>query len=200
VEAFVDPVVNYIEDRLEEGGSVLALLLRYKRRVEWFDRAQLFKAAGKAPARAERLLDADLRRFLLDSGVDCPFSRRSDLAVEAASQVTEDQPLALETRIFARDPQFEVDHIREGFAQALAFAAEHTRPAGYLTVFNLSPERLVFCTSAARDQVPSIRTDGKRVFVVSVQVNPNAALDPETGRAARVEIEESFLVREPATR
>jgi hypothetical protein len=89
--------------------------------------------------------------------------------------------------------------VREGFAQAVAFAVEHARPAGYLTVFNLSPGRLVFRTSAPRDQVPSVRTGGKRIFVVSIHVNSDVALDPETGRASRIEVEESFLVREPVT-
>jgi hypothetical protein len=195
VEAFVDPVVNFIEDRLEEGGSILALLLRYKRRVEWFDRARLFRAAGDDPGRAERALDADLRRFLLESGVDYPFSRRSELP-DADSRIAEDQPLALETRIYAPDDH-ELEHVREGFVQAVSFAVEHARPAGYLTVFNLAPARLVFRTAAPRDQVPSVRTSGKRIFVVPIQVNPDIALDPETGRAARVEIEESVLVREP---
>ena len=45
-----------------------------------------------------------------------------------------------------------------------------------------------------------MRTSGKRIFVVSIQVNPDVALDPETGRAARVELEESFLVREAVAR
>jgi hypothetical protein len=198
VEAFVDPVVNFIEDRLEEGGSILALLLRYKRRVEWFDRGRLFRAAGEDPVRAERALDADLRRFLLESGVDYPFSRRSELP--DADSRTDDQPLALETRLYAPDHEHETEHVREGFAQAVAFAVEHARPAGYLTVFNLAPARLVFRTSAPRDQIPSVRISGKRIFVVSVQVNPDVALDPETGRATRVEIEESRLVREPVAR
>jgi hypothetical protein len=199
VEAFVDPIVNFIEDRLEEGGSILALLLRYKRRVEWFDRPRLFRAAGDDAARAERALDADLRRFLLESGVDYPFSRRAELP-DAESRIAEDQPLALETRLYAPDAEHGLEHVHEGFAQAVAFAVEHARPAGYLTVFNLAPSRLLFRTSAPRDQVPSVRTSGKRIFVVSIQVNPDVALDPDTGRAARVEVEESFLVREPVTR
>ena len=194
VEAFVDPVVNFIEDRLEEGGSILALLLRYKRRVEWFDRPRLFRAAGKDRSGAERTLDADLRRFLLESGVDYPFSRRSELP-EADSKVADDQPLALETRVHRSD----LEHIREGFDQAVAFAVEHARPAGYLVVFNLAPERLVFRTTAPRDQVPSVSTSGKRIFVVSIQVNPELALDPASGRAGRIEIEESTLVPEPVS-
>lgn len=199
VEAFVDPVVNFIEDRLEAGGSILALLLRYKRRVEWFDRARLFRAARKDPTHAETLLDADLRRFLLESGVDYPFSRRSDL-LDADSRIAEDQPLALETRVFAIGSERDLEHVHGGFAQAIAFAVEHARPAGYLTVFNFAPARLIFRTSAPRDQVPSVRVSGKRIFAVSIQCNSDIALDPETGRAARIEIEESVLVREPIAR
>ncbi len=195
VEAFVDPLVNYIEDRLEEGGSILALLLRYKRRVEWFDRARLYSIARKRPARAARALDDDLRRFLLESGVDYPFSRAAELP-DAESRIVDDRPLALETRLFDPAKSCDEDHLREGFVQAVAFATEYGRPAGYLVTFNLTPQRLLFRTSSPRDQVPSVRSGGKRIFVVSIHTNPDVALDPETGRTLRVQIEEAFLARE----
>jgi hypothetical protein len=194
VEAFVDPVVNFIEDRLEEGASILSLLLRYKRRVEWFERARLFGLSRNDPERAELLLDSDLRRFLLDSGVDYPFSHRSELE-ELESQLGDDQPLALQTRVFAPKLGADAHQLRQGLAQAFALAVEHGRPAGYLTVFNLAPERLVFRTSAPRGQVPSIRTDDKRVFVVCIHTNPEVAFDAETGRITQYEVDESVLAR-----
>jgi len=200
VEAFVDPLVNFVEDRLEEGGSILALLLRYKRRVEWFDRMQLLALVKKQPKRAIAVLDADLRRFLLASGIDYPFSRRAELPEAESRLAEEDQPLALETRLFNPETGAGEEGLREGFAQAAAFATEYGRPAAYLVVFNLTPKRLLFRTSAPRDQVPSVRAEGKRIFVISIHVNPEVTLDPETGRTVRVEIDERFLAGEPVHR
>ncbi|HZQ15527.1 MAG TPA: hypothetical protein VFA82_02020 [Gaiellaceae bacterium] len=191
VEAFVDPVVNFVEDRLEEGGSILALLLRYQRRVEWFDDARLHAIAKKDPTLAAARLDADLRRYLLDSGVDYPFSRPSTRIDPLVGR--EPPPLALETRIF--DPAAGADRaqLRDGFERAVALAQEHGRPAGYLVVFALARARLVFETSSPRGQVPAVRADGKRIFLISIHVNPNVAIDEETGRPARVAVGEAFL-------
>jgi hypothetical protein len=75
VEVVVDPLVTYVEDRIEEGSAVLGLLLRYKRLVEWFDRARLYGLAKDDTRRGEDEVDADLRRFLLDRGIDFPFSQ-----------------------------------------------------------------------------------------------------------------------------
>ncbi len=198
VEAFVDPVVNFVEDRLEEGGSILALLLRYQRRVEWFDQARLYSAAKRDPANGARTLDTDLRRYLLERGVDYPFSepsaRADPLHDDAAT------PLALETRLFDPVGGAGTEHVREGFERAVALAREHGRPAGYLVVFDLAGERLVFETSSPRGQVPAVRVDGRRIFVLSVQVNPEVALDESTGRPARVAIGEPFLTGQPALR
>lgn len=198
VEAFVDPVVNFVEDRLEEGGSILALLLRYVRRVEWFDQARLYSAAKRDPASGASVLDADLRRFLLESGVDYPFSQSSSRADPLRDD--EAKPLALETRLF--DPVAGADqaHVRAGFEQAVSLAREHGRPAGYLVVFGLAGERLAFETSSPRGQVPAVRVEGRRIFVLSVQVNPQVLLDEETGRPARVTIGEPFLTGQPALR
>ena len=197
VEAFVDPLVNFVEDRLEEGGSILALLLRYKRRVEWFDRERLFRRATRA-GDGTRLLDDHLRRFLLESGVDYPFSRPAG-PPHAGSRLGDDRPLALETRLFAPAAGYDAAAVRDGFARAVALAGEYERPAGYLAVFNLSRKRLGFRTSTPRGHVPSVRTEGKRIFVVPIHANPEVSADASR-TADRVEVEESFLTGEPVMR
>jgi hypothetical protein len=197
VEAFVDPVVNFVEDRLEEGGSILALLLRYQRRVEWFDDARLYAKAKKGD-HGGSLLDTDLRRYLLDSGVDYPFSHSSGRIDPLRGE--EPPPLALETRVFDPVAGLEQAHIHEGFERAVALAQEHGRPAGYLVVFGLARERLVFETSSPRGQVPAVRAEGKRIFLISIHVNPNVAVDEETGRPMRIVVNEAFLSGQPAVR
>jgi hypothetical protein len=194
VEAFVDPLVNFVEDRLEEGGSILVLLLRYKRRVEWFDRERLFRRATRSDDGAG-LLDTHLRRFLLESGVDYPFSHPSG-PPDAESRLGDDQPLALATRTFAPEAGHDLAGLRDGFGEALELAGRYERPAGYLAVFNLAPEQLAFRTSTPRGHVPSVRTGGKRVFIVPIHTNPGLSPDRRTRRNGRVEVEERFLTGE----
>lgn len=194
VEAFVDPLVNFVEDRLEEGGSILALLLRYKRRVEWFDRERLCRRATRSGGGAG-LLDTHLRRFLLESGVDYPFSHPPG-APDAESRLGDDQPLALATRVFEPDAGHDLDGLRDGFARAVELAGRYHRPAGCLAIFNLTPTQLAFRTSMPRGHVASIRAAGRRVFVVPIQTSPGVSPDRGTRRDGRIEVEERFLTGE----
>ncbi len=75
VETFVDPLVHYVEDRIEEGSSVLGVLERYKRRSEWFQCRHLFDLYHVDTAHGEEKLDAHLGEYLVDQGIAYPFSQ-----------------------------------------------------------------------------------------------------------------------------
>ncbi len=47
VEMIVNPLVHFLEDRIEDGSAILGILERYKRRTEWFHQADLH--AGTTP-------------------------------------------------------------------------------------------------------------------------------------------------------
>jgi hypothetical protein len=65
-EMFLEPLYEYIDDALDQQGAVLSLLLKYKRKVEWFERDDLTKKA----AGDERTLAKHLYSYLFDQGLD----------------------------------------------------------------------------------------------------------------------------------
>ncbi|MGF6848295.1 hypothetical protein QFZ51_003530 [Chitinophaga sp. W3I9] len=55
-ENFVEPILNYLHDQLDEDNSVLYLLEKYKRRTEWFLGAGLLARYRNATANYEQIL------------------------------------------------------------------------------------------------------------------------------------------------
>lgn len=65
-EMFLEPLYEYIDDALDQQGAVLSLLLKYKRKVEWFEREALAQIASGD----ERKLAKHLYAYLFDQGLD----------------------------------------------------------------------------------------------------------------------------------
>jgi hypothetical protein len=196
VEALVDPLVNFIEDRIDDGNAILALLLRYRRRAEWFDQARLHEAAKADTAKSEDALDADLRRFLLDSGIDFPFSQPESPSGKAdvVAGLGGDDPLALEIKLF--DPSASKDrvYVRKGFSQAYSYASDYGLPAGYLVVFNLHEDPLVFETGSPAGQVPAVRVGEKTIFLIPIRTSPGTPSASRRTKATRHVIDEAYLL------
>lgn len=197
VDTFVTRLVEYLEDRIDEGSAILGTLHRYKRRVEWFHRGRLYEAYQADTRRGETNLDADLREYLLDQGVPFPFSQvgspsgQSDVV---AGLETED-PLALEVKLFLPEASKDEGYVRQGFSQAWRYANDYGLPAGYLLVFNLTPHQLVFETGDGRPGWPaSIRLGDRTIFLVGVDTNPNMPSASRDRKLERHTISESFLL------
>ena len=200
VEVFIDPLVNFMHDQLEEGGSVLGVLERYKRRTEWFHQRRLHDAYVADTARGEANLDAHLREYLVDQGISYPFSQPRSPSGEAdvVADLGGDDPLALEVKLFLPSSGKDDAYIRQGFAQAVRYANDFMVPAGYLAVFNLTEELLVFEGDGQARWPPTVRVGDTTVFFVAVQLNPDRPAASKDRQLARRLITNEFLLKESA--
>lgn len=101
-EVFVDPFVNYLHDRLDEGSNSLALVEKYKRRTEWFHKDDLLDRITRDPKQSETVADTDLREYLFDQGIDYRFSspRSPSGRPDVVADIGEERPLVLEVKLF----------------------------------------------------------------------------------------------------
>lgn len=196
-EAIIDPLVDFIEDRIEDGSEILSILLRYKRRVEWFEASELQEKYSSDTKRGEDHLDSHLRRYLLDQGVDFPFSQPASPSGEAdiVANIGSEDPLSLEVKLFLPDASKDKAYVRKGFSQAVRYANDYGLHVGYLVVFNLTPESLVFEVESPRPGAPpSIQMGDKVIFLLSVDTHsdrPTASNDPKLARSV---ITEEYLI------
>ncbi len=175
-EWFFEPLANYYADHLVGGGQLLYLLEKFKIRCEAFDRTELYIAYRAAKGRGEAILDRYVRRFLLDQGIDYPFSSplsasgRPDIVAIAAT----DKPCALEVKTF-KLPQYARSYLAKGFAQAYRYACDYAQPFGYLVVFNVSQKELIFQTSGHAETLPCVTVGDKAIFIVVIRLFPDVS-------------------------
>lgn len=192
-EHFVDPLVNFLEDRIDDGSSILGILDRYKRRSEWFHQADLHARYEADTTRGEAVLDAHLREYLVDQGIAYPFSQPASPSGEVDIVALGNEPLAIEVKLFLPSAGKDRAYIRKGFAQAHRYATDYGLPSAYLVVFNLSESALVVTGEKDRTWPPSISVGQQTVFVVTIDVNPNRPKASRDRRLARVEIDAEFM-------
>jgi hypothetical protein len=101
-ERILRPLFDYLDERIGAESSVLYVLERYVRRVEWFDREDLYRRAMVDAQKVEEVYDADLRRFLFSEGINMPFSQAKSASglSDVLSELDTDDPLACEVKVF----------------------------------------------------------------------------------------------------
>jgi hypothetical protein len=177
VEAIIEPFVEYLEQNLATDSDVLYLLEKYKRRVEWFDREDLYAAYHADPARGEKVYDSDLRRFLLDQGVDFPFSQPRSASGEADSVagIETDDPLVCEVKLFGTS-SYGVPYLAKGLNQALQYAQDYSKSVAHLVIINLGEQPLELPSDAADTEwPPRIQVAGVTVYLVAIRALPMAS-------------------------
>ena len=198
-EQLVEPLVDYLQERLGEDSDVLRLLGRYKRRVEWFDRKGLHTEFLEDQTRGEAVYDRDLRRYLFDQGIDNPFSQPRSASGEAdviALLETED-PLVLEIKLYDGEGRG-IPNIASGVQQATRYASDYHKTTAYVVIFNLTDRHLVLPTEDEADSWPSyVRVGGVKVNLIVVQALPLPSASTQ-GRVQQATVTRAQLLSEAA--
>ena len=176
-EAVVEPLVNYLDDQIDDGGNVLYLVERFKMKAEWFRRKELYCLYQGDTSAGERNLDLELRAGLFDGGIDYPFSQPSSPSGQAdvVALLESDDPLVLEIKVFDPDRNRGKRHLRQGFQQVLRYAQDYNQVLGYLVVFNCSANQLVVspAETAESEFPPRITYSGRTFFVIPIDIHPD---------------------------
>ncbi len=188
-DAVLDPLVNYLYDRIDDTGNVLYLLQRFKRKAEWFKQQELYQQYNHRTRSGEKTLDRVLREALFDGGVDYPFSQPDSPSGQADIVSLDDtnDPLVLETKVFDPARSKGKSHLRQGFHQVLRYANDYQQNVGYLVAFNCSGNQLVWPSenSADGEFPPRIVHDGKTFFLIAIDIGTDresASKETPTGR------------------
>jgi hypothetical protein len=180
---FLIPVFSYLVDQLDDQGMKLYLLLRYKRWAEWFEAERLRKVYA---SEGENGLDRDLRCFLFESGVDYPFSqpRSPQGQADIVAELDTDDPLVLEVKVWDSEKGYGKDRVRDGLRQVMDYADKYGKDKGYVPVFNLDVEPLIFAGKAGRGEWPARIERGGRIYFF-IAINIAEQLEPVSQRRKR---------------
>jgi len=166
-ETVVEPLTEYLQERIGEASDVLYLLERYVRRVEWFEQDRLWTAYEADTAHGEAIYDKDLRRFLFDQGIDYPFSQPRSASGEAdvVASLDEDDPLVCEMKLYDGE-KYSKAYLAKGVHQAVGYARDYGKSSGYLVIVNLSKKHLRLPSDGETNEwPPRIDVGGITVFL-----------------------------------
>ena len=199
-EAVVDPLVDFLQDRIDDRGNVLLLVERFKLQVEWFRREELYSLYKKNTSVGERNLDRELRVSLFEGGVDYPFSQPSSPSGEAdiVALLGSDDPLVLEVKVFDPERSKGKGNLRQGFHQVIRYADDYNESLGYLVIFNCSDKTLVVSSneSSEPEVPPRITYGGKTFFIVSIDIHPDTISASRENPASRITVSQGELIGE----
>jgi hypothetical protein len=132
-----------------------------------------------------------------DQGIDFPFSqpRSPSGEVDVAAALGSDDPLSLEVKLFLPDASKDKAYVRQGFAQAYRYASDYGLPVGYLLVFNLTPQALIFEVENKRPgSPPAIHHGDKTIFLIAVDTHPERPSASKDRQLEREVIAEKYLL------
>lgn len=176
-EAVVRPFFDYIGERLGDESSVLYLLERYVRRMEWFDREALYGRYEANTQQGEKVYDIDLRRFLFDQGLNMPFSQPKSASglSDALGELDTEDPLVCEIKLFDAGSH-DKRGIVSGIHQVINYAQDYGKKSAYLLIINLSGRPLDLPTDLSEKVwPPTVDVGGVRVHLIAVRALPTAS-------------------------
>lgn len=194
-DIFLEPLYDFLDESLDERALILSLLVRYKRRSEWFEREYLYKIWSEDTQHGEKSLAVDLYKYLFDQGLNFQIepTSASGEADLVASQIG-DEPLIADAKIFCPDRGKGKPYLIGAFNQVYTYTLDFNEPYGFLVIFNTSDVSLHFVLSEKSASAPLVTHNNKTIFFVVIDVYPNNPSASKKGQLRSVEITESDLV------
>ena len=200
VKVIVTPLFDYLQEQVGAESSVLYVLERYVRRVEWFDREDLYARAMQDTRKTEEVYDADLRRFLFNEGINMPFSQASSASglSDVLTGLDTDDPLVCEVKVFDAVNRSK-RHLASGVHQAISYASDYSKQVAYLLIVNLSGRPLALPSDDdPKTWPPRVTIAGTRVYLITVRALPTESAS-KLGKPAPVTITYNDLIDPDAT-
>jgi hypothetical protein len=175
----IGSLCDYLDEQLDGQQSLVGLLVRYKKRCEWFSRSELMKIAEEerakkhdegARAEVEDSLKKDLYRYLHDQGFEFtiePYSHKG--RIDLILDQPEGSRQYLEGKVFDNQHR-NAAYVVKGFGQLLHYLRQFNAPDGYLLVYKTCKEHLVIDRAEILGQIPFVRCEGKTIFVLVVDL------------------------------
>lgn len=161
---FLQPLCDVVDESLDQQRVVLSVLIRYKKKVEWFEREQVLALSAKG----ERTLVSHLYSYLHDQGMDFHIEPQS---VSGISDLVSPD-LVLDAKIFDGADRGR-PYVKHGLHQLLTYARDFNQGVGYLVIYRTCATDLQFSFAEESMAVPFIVLGGKTLYLLVVDVCPN---------------------------
>lgn len=171
---FVEPVVSYLIDKLQDTQATTSALISYKQRVEWFRKKQyreLIEASGTRRIE-EEILNPRIYEYLHNAGVE--------FYIEPQSQQMRGRPDLITSQ--GSSPKLILDgkylpseagarrKIIEAFSQVYKYTVDFNRPVGYIVIFKNFDGVVKFDFTVDTQGILFINKNNKRIYFLVIDI------------------------------
>lgn len=190
-EAVLEPFYEYLDDALDQQVAVLSLLLKYKKRTEWFTREDLRARMEAVSGRAEHILAMDLYGYLHDQGLDFSIEPAS-----ASGEIDLFSPeLLLDAKVFDGEKRA-VPYIVKGVQQIHTYTRDFNQSVGYLIIYKTCQRDLQFTFANPSSPVPFIVAGGKVLYFLVIDLHEYAASASKRGSLQSFMVNQEDLIKD----
>lgn len=195
-DLYIEPLFDYLDETLDDSNTILATLIRYKRKVEWYRREELQILFEAQSFRGEKALAMHMYEYLFDQGI--PFhaepltgSGRPDVI----SLEDSDRPFIGDVKVFDAGGRGAA-YLKKGLFQVYRYCWDYSQPIGHLIVFSTTNKQIRFELSSGMDGVPRFEFNHKTIFVTVIDIHAHEGTASTRGIPETVTIPTDGLVRE----
>ncbi|NPC50974.1 hypothetical protein HPC50_28380 [Corallococcus exiguus] len=188
---------EYCDEQIDARNTLYSVLLKYKKRSEWFRRARLRDVVkGLEGKKGERALAVDLQEYIFNQGVEFSIEPTSasgevDLLLSDANG----RHLVIDAKYVAQDasPSEVKRKIAEGLHQVSRYCGDFDQPNGFLAVF-IDTFVLPRLPLEESDGLRFFRVKGVNVYVVLISIHaaPSAS---KGGKAEELLVQQEDLLQ-----
>ena len=192
---FVEPLYDYLDEHIDDQRAILAHLVHYKHKCEWFQRDQLYRLWEQETAKGEDSLSKHLYEYLYDRGVELSIEPRSASGrPDFISMQSDEDPLIADAKIFNPDKSKGKSYLISAFHQIYQYTLDYNQPFGYLVIFSTSYQDLKLMFSHQEATVPFVTHNHKTIFFVTVDIFPHPESASKLGQVKVIQLTEEDLV------
>lgn len=186
-EVFVDlalrPFFEYAIEHVGDFDSILYVLQRYVRDVEWHRRDDLYAKFVEDTANGEEVYNLDLQRHLYMDGGFITHAKVASASgqPDLIGGLDSVDPLICDGKLIKSGTG--PSYIATGFNQVIKYAQDYNKTRAFLVVFNLTDRLVEFPSDDPKKGWPShVTYGGVRVYFVEVRALPPATTASKAGK------------------
>ncbi len=190
IKVVINPIIDYFFESLQDDSQVLALILRYKKFREWFNR-KLFFEQYDIDGRQEDFLDMDLREYLFQNGIDYPFSTPKSPSgrTDIIANIDTNDPLVLEVKVLDKSKGYTKSRISDGISQCLKYIDDYNKNVGYLAIFNADEkDKEILIDTDIKEYPTRVNYNGKNIYFIIININPKGKSASQIGKIEEIKI------------
>jgi hypothetical protein len=187
-EDILRPLFDFLSERVGAESSILHTLERYRTRIEWFDRKELYTRFEADRANGE--LEGDH----ITHAKPRSASGEADLIGDLDGR----DPLVCDGKIFDGKGRGK-GYLVKGLHQVVKYAHDYGQHAAYLVIYNITDKLLELPTDGTPGAWPPYtELSSVRIYFIHVRVLPPTTTASKAGKATRVTLTKDDLTNPDA--